>query len=167
MLHGLWIPFHSVKLEDYAIYERILNMVLANFDSEKELRHYILGYFNSRIEMSPNKTYDIKLKKIIDKWKLISLFDHFHPISKEYTHKRGEYRARIDHAITTQNSISHVNECIIINHQDDFSDHKAIAFSLKCEKDNETQRKESKLFHKFHWKNLLFREEYKFYQNSY
>jgi hypothetical protein len=162
-LHGVWLPFDDGSYERLANYKSNLSYLEAQLNENIIYPNFILGDFNASLSRQEPTRFDKQLKSFILNKKLHSSYEMFNENIDEFTYKKGDYTSRIDHILIDNKAYNLIKDTIILDDQLDLSDHKPIAALVQIIQQDKTSHKNNNLkkFHKFDWKNEIFREFYK------
>ena len=154
---GVWMPYYSTSDKTKQL---TYKSNVALLESELKTQKYVLiaGDWNS----DPKRTNPIDklFKKFLEKNQLINASES--QINKtEFTYKNNETYAKIDHILLNSYSANNLIQSEVIIDYLDMSDHRPVSVAIKYEaSEANEQRNETKLFHRFPWKDLIFKETY-------
>ncbi len=152
-LFGVWLPYDNNSKERMCLYKSNISLIEAQLKLKKSTETILMGDFNA--DLSRGKRFDKLICRMCTKLQLRDLMD------SEYTYKKGEYTANIDHIFVRSGSGMEVTGKVIKDNLDT-SDHRPIQACIKCKPQEKFQKNfEKKTFHKFDWKNSEFIDRYK------
>ena len=158
IVHGVWLPFDNGTDERLSNFKSNLSLLKAQIKNYLTLPQIIFGDFNASFNRSNETRFDRLLKNFLIDNKLKNVIEDSQ-YQSQYTYKKGNYTACIDHIITNEVGLKIINNSEIINCSEDLSDHKPVAGSVfitnKISVPTNSENL-SKKFHKFDWKNNDF-----------
>ena len=147
---GVWLPFDNNSKDRLCLYKSNISLLEAQIKLNKSTETILLGDFNA--DLTRAKRFDKLIVRMCNKLKLIDVTDQKTP---EYTYKKGEYSAKIDHIFVKCDSCLDMSGKII-NDILDTSDHKPVQVCIELKKQVNKKEHivpEKNNFHKFDWNN--------------
>ena len=153
-LYGAWLPFDNKTKESLCLFKSNLSLIESQIKLDKDEEIIILGDFNA--DLKRGNRFDKILVKFVERNFLMDSLD-FNSQSVNYTYRKGDYVAKLDHIFIKESAKSSLKYSHICDDIEK-SDHYPVVASFKYDhaKPESAQNSEQNLFHKFNWNNKEF-----------
>ncbi|CAF0922646.1 unnamed protein product, partial [Brachionus calyciflorus] len=126
IVHGVWLPFDNGTDELLSNFKSNLSLLKARVKNYPALPQIKFGDFNASFNRSTETRFDRLLKYFLIDNKLTNVIEKSQS-KLQYTYKKSNFTACIDHIITNEEELKIINNSEIINCSENLSDHKPVA----------------------------------------
>lgn len=121
-IFGIWLPFEDGKPHIRALVEVILSEILSSIESlDSNQMWLIIGDWN----IERNKSFDRIMSSFLSENQFVSCLGRFDQLNHS-TYRKGNYRARIDHIVCSEDHLSLVQDARILDSSSNLSDDNPI-----------------------------------------
>lgn len=135
IFHGVWLPFDNGREDKFACFKSNLSLLKSQYSFYRDIPQFVIGDFNASTTRYPATRLDKIFKEFLELNKLNNVLDSCDAFKLDYTYKKGDYEARIDHIVINEKSKRLLKSAEILNDIDDLSDHRPVSGIIQIDQD--------------------------------